>query len=123
MSNDAMQAALPQIGILLALLNPFSKANVKTATRQLLVALVFYVIGWVTMYYSLHISYILTLLLAVPTAGFLMRIFIFFHDCGHGSFFPSSHLAGCNARAASGPPSARCHDHFLYFLAAASSAS
>ena len=92
MSNDVKQAALPQMNILMALLKPFSTANVKTATRQLLVALIFYVTGWVAMYYSLNISYLLTLLLAVPTAGFLMRIFIIFHDCGHGSFFPSTRL-------------------------------
>lgn len=31
----------------------------------------------------------LTLALAVPAAGFLMRIFIILHDCGHGSFLKS----------------------------------
>ena len=31
--------------------------------------------------------YWLTLLLAVPTAGLLVRLFIMQHDCGHGSFF------------------------------------
>ena len=41
------------------------------------------------MYYSLSISYWLTLLLAIPAAGFMVRIFIIFHDCGHGSFFQS----------------------------------
>ncbi|MGR9086088.1 MAG: fatty acid desaturase [Gammaproteobacteria bacterium] len=30
-----------------------------------------------------------TLLLAVPASGFLVRIFILFHDCSHGAFFPS----------------------------------
>jgi omega-6 fatty acid desaturase (delta-12 desaturase) len=39
------------------------------------------------MFVSLRYSYWLTLLLAFPTAGFLMRIFIILHDCGHGSFF------------------------------------
>jgi omega-6 fatty acid desaturase (delta-12 desaturase) len=34
-------------------------------------------------------SYWLTLLLAVPTAGLLVRLFIIQHDCGHGSFFKS----------------------------------
>lgn len=34
-------------------------------------------------------AYWLTLLLAVPAAGLLVRIFIFFHDCTHGAFFPS----------------------------------
>jgi acyl-lipid omega-6 desaturase (Delta-12 desaturase) len=43
----------------------------------------------VVMYFSLYIGYWLTLLLAIPTAGFLVRIFIIQHDCGHGSFFKS----------------------------------
>ena len=29
----------------------------------------------------------MTLLLAIPAAGLLVRLFIFQHDCGHGSFF------------------------------------
>jgi len=35
------------------------------------------------------VSYWLVLLLAIPTAGFMVRTFIIFHDCGHGSFFKS----------------------------------
>jgi hypothetical protein len=35
------------------------------------------------------VGYWLTLLLAVPTAGFMVRCFIIFHDCCHGSFFRS----------------------------------
>lgn len=34
-------------------------------------------------------SYALTLALAVPAAGFVVRIFIIQHDCGHGAFFRS----------------------------------
>ncbi|MGB6045775.1 MAG: fatty acid desaturase [Pirellulales bacterium] len=41
---------------------------------------------WYLMYLSYSWSYWLTLLLAVPTAGFLVRIFIIQHDCGHHSF-------------------------------------
>jgi omega-6 fatty acid desaturase (delta-12 desaturase) len=44
---------------------------------------------WYLMYLSLNVSYWLTLLPAIPTAGFLVRIFIIQHDCGHGSFFKS----------------------------------
>ena len=43
----------------------------------------------VLMYLSLDYSYWLTLLLAVPAAGFQVRTFIIFHDCTHGSFFKS----------------------------------
>jgi omega-6 fatty acid desaturase (delta-12 desaturase) len=41
------------------------------------------------MYLTLDYSFLLTLALSVPTAGFLVRIFIISHDCGHGSFFKS----------------------------------
>ena len=42
---------------------------------------------WVVMLASLKVGYWLTLLLAIPTAGFLVRIFILQHDCGHGASF------------------------------------
>jgi omega-6 fatty acid desaturase (delta-12 desaturase) len=44
---------------------------------------------WYLMYLSLAWSYWLTLLLALPTAGLLVRIFAIQHDCGHRSFFHS----------------------------------
>lgn len=47
---------------------------------------------WVLMIYSLEVSYWLTLALSVIAAGFLVRIFIIFHDCGHGSFFKSARM-------------------------------
>lgn len=48
---------------------------------------------WVLMVYSLSVSYWLTLFLSVFAAGFMVRIFIIFHDCGHGSFFKSTRLS------------------------------
>jgi acyl-lipid omega-6 desaturase (Delta-12 desaturase) len=41
------------------------------------------------MYVSLGWNIGLTLGLAIPTGAFLLRTFIVFHDCGHGSFFAS----------------------------------
>ncbi|MCP3981588.1 MAG: fatty acid desaturase [bacterium] len=46
-------------------------------------------LAWLVMLGSLRISYWLTLALAIPAAGFLVRLFIIQHDCGHGSFFRS----------------------------------
>jgi omega-6 fatty acid desaturase (delta-12 desaturase) len=43
----------------------------------------------VAMYLCLDVSVWITLILAVPAAGFLLRTFIVFHDCAHGSFLPS----------------------------------
>ena len=48
-----------------------------------------FILLWILMVLSLEVSYWLTLLLAIPTAGFFARTFIIFHDCGHGSFFKS----------------------------------
>jgi omega-6 fatty acid desaturase (delta-12 desaturase) len=44
---------------------------------------------WWLMYRSLPVSYLLTLVLAFPAAGFVVRTFIVQHDCGHGSFVAS----------------------------------
>jgi len=51
-----------------------------------------YIVLWVIMIKTIHISYWLTLLLSVFAAGFMIRTFIIFHDCGHGSFFKSTSL-------------------------------
>lgn len=51
-----------------------------------------YIVMWILMIWSLKYSYWITLVLAVPAAGFLVRTFIIFHDCGHGSFFRSKRL-------------------------------
>lgn len=45
---------------------------------------------WVLMFYSLRVSYALTLALGFLNALFLMRLFIIQHDCGHNAFFKST---------------------------------
>src|SRR5437899_2376119 len=42
---------------------------------------------WALMMIGVHYGRWLCLLLAVPAAGFLVRLFMIQHDCGHGSFF------------------------------------
>src|SRR5882724_3270029 len=56
---------------------------------QLLNTLIPYALLWVVMVKCLAVSYGLVLLLSVLAAGFMVRIFIIFHDCGHGAFFKS----------------------------------
>jgi omega-6 fatty acid desaturase (delta-12 desaturase) len=41
------------------------------------------------MYLTLSVSYLLVLAIAVPASGFLLRTYILFHDCTHGSFLPT----------------------------------
>ncbi len=46
-----------------------------------------FVLLWVAMWVALYFGYWVGLLLVVPAAGFLVRMFMIQHDCGHGSFF------------------------------------
>jgi len=54
---------------------------------QVLNSLVPFLVLWYLAYRSLEVGYWLTLLLIIPLAGFMTRMFIIFHDCCHGSFF------------------------------------
>ena len=72
-----------------SLVAKYQVSSVKQSLWQVANSFIPFFTLWVIMYYSLSYSYFLTLLLALPTAGFLVRIFIIQHDCGHGSFFRS----------------------------------
>ncbi|MFZ2489516.1 MAG: fatty acid desaturase [Anaerolineae bacterium] len=67
----------------------YQHAETRRAVGQIATSVLPLLALYVVMYFSLRVSYWLTLLLAFPTAGFLVRTFIVFHDCGHGSFFPN----------------------------------
>jgi acyl-lipid omega-6 desaturase (Delta-12 desaturase) len=67
----------------------YQRSEVWPGVWQLVNTLVPYAVLWCLMYFSLKVSWWLTLPLALLAAGFLVRVFIIFHDCGHGSFFPS----------------------------------
>lgn len=84
-----LPADFPKMSELNKALAPYQKSSVRHSIWQLINTLVPYIIMWVLMYFSLRISYALTLLLAVVASGLMMRLFIFFHDCGHNSFFPT----------------------------------
>jgi len=60
---------------------------------QIANTLIPYIALWVLMVYSLKSSYWITLPLIILSSGFLVRLFIIFHDCGHGSFFESKRLS------------------------------
>ncbi|PYZ97650.1 fatty acid desaturase [Alteribacter lacisalsi] len=66
---------------------PFTNGKVSASVRQLINTLVPFFALWVLAYYSLSVSYLLTLAIAVINAGFTVRLFIIFHDCCHHSFF------------------------------------
>jgi len=68
---------------------PYEKPHTKRSVWQLLNTVVPFFILWYLAYLSLSVSYWLTLPIAIVAGGFLVRTFIIFHDCCHGSFFRS----------------------------------
>ena len=68
---------------------PYQRPVLHRSLWQLLTTFPPYLLLCYAMFESLSISYWLTLALALPATGFLVRIFIIQHDCGHGSFFKS----------------------------------
>src|ERR1700722_625572 len=58
-------------------------------TWQIINSLVPYAALWYLIYLSLAVSWWIALPLAILAGGFLVRLFIIHHDCGHGSFFKS----------------------------------
>ena len=69
----------------------YAQPDQRRAIWQLVNTFVPYLGLWILMVYTVKagVSYWVTLGLAVVAAALLVRIFIFFHDCGHGSFFSS----------------------------------
>src|SRR5579863_6833826 len=72
-----------------AIVAKYQKPTVLRSLWQVTNTLVPYALLWYLMYRSLSVSLWLTVPLAILAGGFLVRFFIIFHDCGHGSFFKS----------------------------------
>lgn len=91
MSDGMGSGASPESRAWVSRLSRFEKPVARKVAVQLadtvlpylgLVVLMYLTIAW-------HMPYWLTLLLALPTGAFLLRTFILFHDCSHGSFVAS----------------------------------
>jgi len=76
-----------------AKLAPYMHPSLPRSIWQLSSTAVLFVGAWTLMYFSLRVSYWLTLAIAVPTAFFMIRLFIIQHDLGHGSFLKSPKVA------------------------------
>jgi omega-6 fatty acid desaturase (delta-12 desaturase) len=72
------------------LLKQYQQPDDWHSIRQILNSVLPFLAISVLLVYSLSTSYWLTLALSVINAGFIARIFIIQHDCGHRSFFKSN---------------------------------
>lgn len=73
-----------------AIVLKYQQPSLPRAVWQLVNTLVPIALLWVLMYFAVQKAWWLAVPLAVLAGAFLVRVFIIFHDCGHGSFFKSS---------------------------------
>ncbi|HMB47772.1 MAG TPA: fatty acid desaturase, partial [Afifellaceae bacterium] len=71
----------------ISILTPYREQSRVRSISELAMTAGLFAISWLVMLASLQVGYWLTLILAVPTAGLLIRMFLIQHDCGHGAFF------------------------------------
>jgi len=73
----------------LKLIAPYRDPSIRSSVWQLTNTLVPYIILWIAMIYLVPFSWWYILPLILLATGFTVRLFIIFHDCGHGAFFRS----------------------------------
>jgi omega-6 fatty acid desaturase (delta-12 desaturase) len=72
-------------------LGRYREPNSARGVLELVITVVPFALVWFLMWAALDTGYWICLLLAVPAAGLLVRLFMIQHDCGHGSFFRHRH--------------------------------
>jgi omega-6 fatty acid desaturase (delta-12 desaturase) len=70
-------------------ISKYQSPSLRKSIWQIIDTFIPYIGLWIAIVLSLSVSLWLTAFLIFLAAGFLVRLFIIFHDCGHGSFFKS----------------------------------
>lgn len=68
-------------------LSRFRDPDARRSSVEIFITAIPLIALWIAMWGSLDLGYWLSLLLAVPAAGFLVRLFMIQHDCSHGALF------------------------------------
>ncbi|MGQ8337195.1 fatty acid desaturase [Sunxiuqinia sp. A32] len=88
-SNNKIKNKVSSTSFLYKKLEQYSKPDTRKSILQIINTFLPYIGIWILIFYSFTISYWISAFLIILAAGFLVRLFIIFHDCGHGSFFKS----------------------------------
>jgi len=81
------------------ILSNYREPNQLRSTFELGITFIPFVLLWSLAWWSLSISYWLTLAISISNAGFLLRLFCIQHDCGHGAFFKNRTVSDWLGRA------------------------
>jgi omega-6 fatty acid desaturase (delta-12 desaturase) len=68
-------------------LQRFASPDWRRSLGEIAVTAALLAVLWAAAWWALSVSWLLTLLIAIPAAGMLVRLFLIQHDCGHGAFF------------------------------------
>jgi len=105
-----------------AALAPYAHPHLGRSALDVATSIVPYLLLYGAMVGSLDVSYWLTLAIALPAAGFLLRTYILFHDCAHGSFLRSKRANVWAGRALGlvvfSPYAAWKHSHAMHHASA-----
>jgi omega-6 fatty acid desaturase (delta-12 desaturase) len=97
---------------------PYAQPHLGRSLLDVATSVVPYLALSVVMYVILGVSHLLMLAVAVPAAAFLLRTYIVFHDCAHGSFLPSKRANAWLGRALGlivySPFESWRHDHAVH---------
>ena len=77
----------------------YREPNHGRSALELGLSLVPFLAIWALAWWALSVSVWISLALSLLNGGFLVRLFIIQHDCGHGSFFRNRHLSDWIGRA------------------------
>lgn len=86
-NRPEMTERTPEIRATARMLARYREPDSARGVLELAITAVPLVIIWVLIWAALDHGYWFALLLEVPAAGLLVRLFMIQHDCGHGSFF------------------------------------
>jgi acyl-lipid omega-6 desaturase (Delta-12 desaturase) len=75
----------------LKILSGYRQPHRGRSALELAITVIPLVVLWALSYVAVHYGFWWGLLLTVPAAGFLLRLFMIQHDCGHGAFFAHRH--------------------------------
>lgn len=87
--DSGNKAGLPAMTEWQQIVTRYQQPSLWRSVWQIVNTLGPYAALWYLIYLSLAVSWWVTLPLAILAGGFLVRVFIIHHDCGHGAFFKS----------------------------------
>ena len=76
-------------GVVARALAHYREPNQLRSAVEIAITILPLILLWAIMWLALEVGYWIGLVLVVPAAGFLVRLFMIQHDCGHGAFFRS----------------------------------